>query len=160
MVTDFGQVECATWVPHTKYSTSNVITVSPCDSWSDHITCAVGRVLHSTDTLPGKYPNNTETVYSVLGANQVNTGRFEILHMDKECRIFLLEYTSGDPLPFKAVVGGKLSGIGGENTDLYVIRGRVNGLTVVGYYNPEVQRGYVEYRGIQELTHMDMLVLA
>ena len=134
--------------------------MSPCDSWSDYITCAVGRVLHSTDTLPEKYHDNTETVYSVLSGNQVNTGQFEMLHMDKECRIFWLEYTFGDPLPFKAVVGGKLSGIGGENNNLYVIRGRFIALTVVGYYNPEVQRGYVEYRGSHELTQMDMLVLA
>ena len=86
-----------------------MITVRPCDSGYEYITCDVGRASFSTDTLPGKYHDNTETVDSVLGGNQVNTGRFEILHIDEECRIFWFEYTSGDPLPFKAVVGGKLS---------------------------------------------------
>ena len=91
--------------------------------------------------------------------NTITTGKTELLDVQDDFQVTWVPYTSGDTLPFKAVMGGFITGGGNGDTNTFVIRTTINGLKIGGYYNPKTNRGYCQYHAIYKLTQMDVLVL-
>ena len=167
VVTNLGPepLQCAKWAPYARYTTSNTVTVNPCSTHPAYITCAVGRVVHSTHKLLGKYHDNVHKLWYVADGKVIDvikgTSDVEFLDVENGCQVVWVPYSAGDSLPMRAVAGGYISGGGVADTDLYVIRGGTPGYTVVGYYNPKTLRGYVAHGGTvpQEVMQMELLTL-
>ena len=101
-------------------------------------------------------------IYTALNGQTLLSGQKEVLTVVTGCQVGWMPYTAGDVIPKRAVVGGILASGSPSGTDsfLYVIRGQVSGSIVIGYYDSNIEIGYVELGGVQVLTEMEMLVEA
>ena len=66
-----------------------------------------------------------------------------------------MPYTAGEPLPFGAVIGGRLP----DGSATYVAKVIHNSDVVFSYYNSRSALAFYEYYGPQTATSMDILVL-
>ena len=158
VVAYFGSKEalCLKWVSYTLYDDTNTIRATDCHPIL--LTCALGRLVSPPDySLPGKYVNSVQGLWAILDGTETRVGEKEILIIPDGCKVMWVPYTAGDALFSGAIVGGYLARNGG--TDLYIIRARINDLTLFGYYNPIEAMGYVAHVGVYSLTSMEMLVL-
>ena len=160
VVAFFGSKEalCLKWVSYTLYDNASTIKSTNCHPDPSLTTCALGRLVLSPDySVPGKYFHSAQGVWAVLKGTETTEGEKEILNIQDDCQVIWVPYTAGDTLPTGAIVGGYLARNGG--TDLYIIRARINDLTLFGYYNPMEAQGYVSHARIYQLISMEILVL-
>ena len=151
---------CLMWVPITEQSISRMVPSHDCEfnRIFPETECYVGRIKSPPHILPGKFiPQWRDTVYSVLNGSLHTDGTKEILEVSPLCLAKWMPYSAGNELPAQSVAGGYLRNETGSR--LYVIKGRSRRKTVIGYYDTDANKGYVEYRGVKELKHMEMLVL-
>ena len=121
--------------------------------------CLIGRLVSRPDYLvPGKFFEGDQSLWAVLDGEETTEGLKEILIIPDGCQVTWVPYTAGGSLSPGAIVGGYLARNSG--TDLYIIRVRINDLTVFGYYNPMEALGYVAHGIVHSLTSMEMLVLS
>ena len=149
---------CVRWIPNVHSVTGAMVPTASCNEGPYQTTCYVGRLVSPPHILPGKYHVDVVQVYSNLNGASYGDGTKEVLEIIPGFQVNWLPNTAGHDIPTNAVVGGYLAA--GVGSDLYVIRGVMSlGYTVIGYYDPASERGYVEYSGGHTATAMDMLVL-
>ena len=152
--------QCLTWVPITTHTLSRMVSSDDCEmsrTFPD-TECYVGRLISAPHIIPGKYiPGRGAKIFSVLGGSSYKTGTKEILEVSPHCLVTWVSFSAGNLLPHQAVVGGYW---GNENgARLYIIRAPALGKTIIGYYDTAAHMAYVEFRGANEVTEMEMLVL-
>ena len=149
---------CLQWIPATNIDTSHMVQSSPCNDRSSHTICYVGRLIAGPDSLPGKYHTHDGSIYTALDGQQHYRGQKEVLNVVAGCHVAWTPYIAGNVIPTRAVAGGFLSS--GTGSRVFVIRRQPSmGYTVIGYYDPNTEKGYAEYYGVQVMTEMDMLVV-
>ena len=152
--------QCLRWVPITEHTVSRMVSSDHCE-YSRTFPgkeCYVGRIKSPPYIIPGKFiPRRGNIVYSVLNGSTYMDGTKEILEVSPPCLVTWVPYSAGNVLPKQAVVGVYLKNEKGFR--LYVIKGTARRKTVIGYYDTAENRGYVEFRGVNEFTQMEMLVL-
>ena len=152
--------QCLMWVSITEHNASRMVSSNDCEHSGvfPDTECYVGRLKSTPHIIPGKYiPKLGMNIYSVLNGSLYKTGIKEILQLSPLCLVTWVSYSAGNVLPHRAVVGGYW---GNENDScLYIIRGPALGKTVIGYYDSAAHVAYVEFRGANEVTDMEILVL-
>ena len=149
---------CLEWVPAMESDTANLIPVSQCHEDAIFDVCYVGRLISGSHTLPGKYNGVDYSLWSSFNGQPYGGGVKEVLTVNTNCcQVAWIPYTAGNVIPIRAVVGGFLTT--GSAAKLYVIRGQAVSLTLIGYYDPNTELGYLEYHGVHESTEMEMLVV-
>ena len=152
----FSPVEsCVKWIPAAGSDTSHMIRSSTCHSVPPFDTCFVGRLISGPHILPGKYEVGGP-LHTMLNGQHRTSGQKEVLTVGAGCQLGWIPYVAGNVIPTRAVAGGFLAS--GTRFSLFVIRGRANGYTLFGYYDPNAQKGYVQIDGVHLLTEMEMLV--
>ena len=143
VVTYFGSKEalCVRWIPYTSYANATTVAVANCHSQSRYETCTVGRLVSSLNTVPGKYYDDIQTAWYVLDGVESTNGQIEILDIQDGCQITWIPYNTCDTIPTGAVLGEYLAWKGG--IDLYITRGNVYRLNIIGYYNPVDAIGHI-----------------
>ena len=91
------------------------------------------------------WENTAHTIYDDI----------DILQVRPKCQVILVDYSAGNPIPDGAVVGGYLAT--GSGSDVYVIQ--AGEVAHFGYYDPDTELGYVEYRGVKTHTEMKIMIL-
>ena len=129
----------------------------PCHHDTRHHICYVGRLISGPHTLPGKYQTLHNNLYSSFNGRTHMNGNKEVLTVVAGCQVGWMPYTAGNVIPTHAVTGGFLAS--GTGSRLFVIRGQVGGYIPIGYYDPNMQKGYIDYCGAHVLTEMEMLVV-
>ena len=139
----FGSKEalCVRWIPYTSYANATTVAVANCHSQSRYETCTVGRLVSSLNTVPGKYYDDIQTAWYVLDGVESTNGQIEILDIQDGCQITWIPYNTCDTIPTGAVLGEYLAWKGG--IDLYITRGNVYRLNIIGYYNPVDAIGHI-----------------
>ena len=149
--------ECLQWLPSSTLDDSATISSPRCHPVVEM--CHVGRLVSSSNVLPGTYLRENDNVYSVFNGNQVTSigtsSMKEILDVHTGCQVTWMPFSAGDAIPEGAVEGGILASNGAT---LYVIKADAGSLVgVFGYYDLESQTGFVPYVG--DVVEMELLVL-
>ena len=104
------------------------------------------------DHNPRIFANNQgERIVAVQGSGNV----IEVLTTIASCPLFWVRYTGGNPLPRGVVVGGYLAN--GKAT--YVARVQYSTALTCGYYNPDTEMAYYEFRRTRTSSTMEILIL-
>ena len=159
---------CLKWVSLGLHHPDRVIYLYPCNTPDvpNQINCYIIRSIFHPHTLPGLFyyqeeSTNKETKYTSLDDQIITTGSWEALEVSPGCPIQWVQYTAGDDLPTKSVVGGHLGSESGS--DLYVVRVTTsrNGHEVIipGYYDPTSRRAYAVFWEVLQFTEMEMLLV-
>ena len=140
---------CLKWIP----SETNLNGMLACgdDSCSSH----VGRALKDSHLLPGDV--SAGLLYTMLNGREYELEPMEHLDVLFGCQATWVPFTAGDVLPHQAVVGGYLSS--GSGKPLYIVKRAFSNTYSHGYYDPVSKKGYIEFMGPNEVTHMEMLLL-
>ena len=118
----------------------------------------VGRIVSNDVVLLGHYI--TGVFWSVREGYQfgpvfAEDQVIEFLLKDPVCPVLWMPFTAGEPLPFGAAIGGRLT----TRSATYVTQVIQNGLAVFGYYDPESDLEYHAFHGPNTASAMDLLVL-
>ena len=117
------------------------------------------RVFRSNALIPGKYVTGGQRFYcSIEGVKTgpISLQDVDILTTDPVCTWSIVLYTSGDPIPSGAVIGGHLA----DSTKLYVVLvDNGSDRPSYGYYNPISGIAHYEFRGAKTTKTMHLLVL-
>ena len=147
---------CLKWIPHAGSDTSHMIQSSTCHIEQQYAKCYVGRLITGVHILPGKFEVGG-ALYTILnGETYIHGGQVEVLTVGAGCQVGWIPYVAGNMIPTRAVAGGFMAS--GTRFSLFVIRGQAIGYTLFGYYDPNLQKGYVQINGVHALTEMEMLV--
>ena len=149
--------ECLQWLPSSTLDDSATISSPRCHP--DEVVCHVGRLVSSSNVLPGTYRREEDTVWSMFNGDDVITidssSIKEILDVRTGCQLTWMPFSAGDAIPVGAVERGFLASNGAT---LYVIRADAGYLVgVFGYYDPESEIGFVPRIG--DVVEMELLVL-
>ena len=155
----FHRSECLRWLPTSSFENSETV-ISP-DCHHLETVCYVGRLISSTNILPGKYMRESDKVGTVFNGNEVTHIHFssikETLDVRPGCQLTWMPFSAGDVIPTGAVEGGFLESNGAT---LYVIRAPAGPRTAIfGYYDPASNSGYVPHFGPVLVIEMELLVL-
>ena len=160
--TYFKPNTCLKWVPLGQRRLDHMISVYPCNTPNVplQLYCYIVRSISSPNTLPGLFYYDDLT-YTVLDDNILRTGTWEGLEVSPGCPIQWVQYTAGNDLPQRSVVGGHLASDMGS--DLYVVRVTTirdgHDVIISGYYNPASQKAYAVFFTALTFTEMEILVL-
>ena len=153
---------CVKWVSHSDFAQIRPVASNECHLFGAQRPCYVGRLKSSGNTLPGKYQratNGPEGVWTILNGQRYTAGTIEVLDVQSDCHVTWVSFTTGDPIPHGAVIGGFLAS---RDFKLYVMRGKVqhggNMFIVFGYYDTANKKGYMEYHGLRVVMEMDILI--
>ena len=147
---------CFQWIPATGSDSNYMVPTSSCHVLEAHDICYVGRLISGPHALPGKYYIAGGGLYTSMNGQMHTSGQKEVLTVVPGCQVGWMSYTAGNVIPTRAVAGGFLSS--GSGSSLFVIRGLASGYMSIGYYDPNTDKGYVEYGGVNVLTEMGVLV--
>ena len=151
--------ECLRWLPTSSFENSETVISADCHHLET--VCYVGRLISSTNILPGKYLRELDKVGTVFNGDEVTHIDFssinEILDVRPGCQLTWMPFSAGDAIPTGAVEGGFLESNGAT---LYVIRAPAGPRTAIfGYYDPASNSGYVPHFGPVLVIEMELLVL-
>ena len=132
---------------------SNISMPCSCGVW---YMLRIGRLTSGPHTLPGKYHIVNDGLYTSMNGKMHTSGDKEDLTVVSGCQMGWMPYTAGNVIPTRAVAGGFLSS--GTGSSLFVIRGLASSYMIIGYYDTNTHKGYVEYGGVNVLTEMEILV--
>ena len=151
--------ECFRWLPSSAFDNSEMVSSLNCHP--REAMCHVGRLVSSSNVLPGKYLRDVLKVWTVFNGVNVNSvdseSNQEILDVSAGCQVTWMPFRAGDAVPVVAVKGGFLASNGAI---LFVIKGSAETYTgIFGYYDPESAIGLLAHSGVVEVTDMELLVL-
>ena len=152
--------QCFRWVPIVELNEASTLSSQKCFEYLGPPIkpCYLGRLLYLNNILPGKYMPHLGELHSMLNGKKFKRGDIEILDVHTGCPLVWMPFTAGNDIPDVAVKGGYLSH---SSTELYVMRAVYSryDLLMLGYYDPLSALGYVTYRGVKEVTQMELLLL-
>ena len=151
--------DCFRWRTSSTFADSEMISSPNCHP-TENI-CYLGRLVSSSNVLPGKYLHASGKVWTVFDGNEVNSvdgsSTKEILDVRPGCQLTWMPFSTGDPIPVGAVEGGLLANNGAI---LYVMRGPAETYTgIFGYYDPKTPLGILPHKGTVTVTEMELLVV-
>ena len=151
--------ECLRWRPSSTFDDSATVSSPKCHDIQD--ICYVGRLMSSSNILPGKYLHDSGAIWAVLNGDVVgyidSSTMKQILDVHTGCQVTWMPFSAGDAIPIGAVEGGFLASNGAT---LYVIRADIDPYAgIFGYYDPQSKTGYLAHNGDVIVDEMDLLVL-
>ena len=143
--------ECCEWIPFTLGDGMNERLVA-----EGTIRRAVARTMEGGANYFGYYHERNDVCYivtSAIEATIINGYPCERLHMAEGCTASWTDYTAGDPLPAKVIIGGKNTN--GDNVYIAKITWKI------GYYAQGTANAFVPYFGkdVQTSAQMKLLIL-
>ena len=150
--------QCSQWVPYTSRDAvdNRMIASQPGERM-------VSRMLYNDNYINGyEYiPDGLCFAYTIVYGGTINSvsSSCERLRIEDDCTAFWIPYRAGDPLPARAVTGGRMA----SGQDGYVVKFAIvynsEIVTIPGYYSEGAPYAVAAYFGFRNSSMMMMLVI-